>query len=270
MRFANLDAPHYAVVWDLLVEYCIEWRCATTARLLMRASTTSRRLLLDRIDGLRPPIMGDNAIFAPACGNRNERIAWAFARCHCCLKHAIDRRALACMNSGVGITVLMCSTCPAQCGRRMNGVFGPGWLRGGRRVLLARGTGPVRSPATHGAPLTRAIALSAGLLAVCRVANVVRVYAKSPMPFDYTRAAVELHLCDSVLEHVCHVDWHAWRRTAGKKQLTRTLEVVEALINLDGDWRSFARALVDWHTRVEAESAAARRAAHSALRYREE
>ena len=27
MRFANLDAPHYAVVWDLLVEYCIEWRC---------------------------------------------------------------------------------------------------------------------------------------------------------------------------------------------------------------------------------------------------
>lgn len=264
MRFANLDAPHYAVVWDLLVEYCIEWRCATTARLLMRASTTSRRLLLDRIDGLQPPNMGDCQTFAPAHANRQERIAWAFARCHGCLNHAIDRRTVACTNTGVGIVILTCSTCPTRCGRRLNGVSGPGWLRGGRRVLFPRGTGQVQSPSTHGSPLVRAISISADLLEACKAAKVVRVFARCPVPFDFTRVCVEMHIGQSALEHVCAADWHTWSRINGKKKMTGTLEIVEALIDVDREWRAFARVIIDWHTRVKAEAAAARRAARSA------
>jgi hypothetical protein len=239
----------------------MEFRCAATARLLLRSSSTSRRLLLNRIENLRPPSMGDHGTFPPAHANRQERVAWVFARCHCCHKHAIDRRAVACMNTGVGLVVLMCSTCPARCGRRVDGCHGPGWLRGGRRVLLPKATGPVRSPATHGTPLARAIALSADLLAVCRAARVARVFSKCPLPYDSVHVAVELHLGDSVLEYVCAADWNAWRRTVGKRQMTRTLEIVEALIDLDREWRAFARALIEWHARAKAEAAAARRAA---------
>ena len=76
--------------------------------------------------------------------------------------------------------------------------------------------------------------------------------------------ASELETLESALEHVCAADWHTWSRNNGKKKMTGTLEIVEALIDADREWRAFARVLIDWHMRAKAESAAARRAARSA------
>ena len=243
-KFVDMQQEHFAVLWDLLLEHCIASRCVVTARMLLSASSTSRQLILDRIDNLTPPSLGDVEVLSPVHDNRAEKLAWAFARCHHCLKPAIDRRKLACMKTGCGVVVLSCALGPRSCGRRSYGDDGPGRLRGGRRVLPPRSTGQVLAPDAHGTPFDRAVQMSAALL---RFYKAVTVLELKPTPRVLHNGVlytiVTLKHEERVFTHTCEAFWELLEIPRN----TTTRVILEALVDGDAKWRVFVERALAWY-----------------------
>ena len=165
LRHADLSSTLPLLV-DVFVEFALRTRDASLRAFLLVACRATRDAFWAAVDAAPAPCMGDAPRPPPAFGNRHERTAWAFARCHGCMEVADgDRRSVACLETGLMTTIVTCRACPLHPRSRL----GPMTIRGGRLVVWPAAMGDVRADV---APIVHAERVAANFEVAKREATV--------------------------------------------------------------------------------------------------